>query len=101
MVCREQRGCEVMESLVLGLQAAGYTGSPVWGFPGSPVWGFPVASYTASPVLGMQKQPFRVARVISLPFFLLWDKKSNINCLFFLFWLPFGNHTCFKSNLFG
>lgn len=50
MVCREQRGCEVMESLVLGLQAAGYTGSPVWGFP--------VASYAASPVLGDAKATF-------------------------------------------
>lgn len=27
--------------------------------------------------------------------------KSNLIRLDFLFWLPFGNHTCFKSNLFG
>lgn len=66
MVCREQRGCEVMESLVFGFQTAGYTGSPVWGFlgslvwgfPGSPVWGFPVASYAASLVLGDAKATF-------------------------------------------
>ena len=37
MVCREQRGCEVMESLVLG---------------------FPVASYATSPVLGDAKATF-------------------------------------------
>lgn len=58
MVCREQRGCEVMESLVFGFQTAGYTGSPVWGFPGSPVLGFPVASYAASLVLGDAKATF-------------------------------------------
>ena len=58
MVCREQRGCEVMESLVFGFQTAGYTGSPVWGFLGSLVWGFPVASYAASLVLGDAKATF-------------------------------------------
>ena len=58
MVCREQRGCEVMESLVFGFQTAGYTGSLVWGFPGSPVLGFPVASYAASLVLGDAKATF-------------------------------------------
>ena len=50
MVCREQRGCEVMESLVFGFQTAGYTGSPVLGFP--------VASYAASLVLGDAKATF-------------------------------------------
>ena len=48
MVCREQRGCEVMESLVFGFQTAGYTGSPVWGFLGSPVLGDAKATFSGS-----------------------------------------------------
>lgn len=58
------------------------------GFPASLVW-------------GRRKQPFRVASRDFVAFFSYVAKKSNINDLFFLFWLPFGNHTCFKSNLFG
>lgn len=85
MVCREQRGCEVMESLVFGFQTAGYTGSPVWGFP--------VASYAASPGLGMQKQPFQVASRDFVAFFpLMWQEKQHKLPLFpFLvaFWQPY------------
>ena len=98
-----------MESLVLGFQTAGYTGSPVWGFLGSPVWGFlgplvwgflgplvwgfPVASYTASPVLGMQKQPFRVASRDFVAFFPLMrqEKQHKLPLFPFLvaFWQPY------------
>ena len=80
MVCREQRGCEVMESLVFGFQTAGYTGSPVWGFLGSLVW-------------GMQKQPFRIASRDFVAFFpLMWQEKQHKLPLFpFLvaFWQPY------------